>query len=66
MLLSRGIGFLLLVEDGIEVVIEVLCGVFGDDLRCGDVLGVLDWGRHVADVFGFGSSSAFIAFMRFL
>ena len=40
-------------EDGIEVVVEVLCGVFGDDnLRRGDVLGDLDGGRHVAAVIG--------------
>ena len=35
LVLLRGIGLILTHEDGIEVVVEVLCGVFGDDLRCG-------------------------------
>ena len=37
-------------DDGIEIVVEVLCGVFGADLRCGGVLGVLGRVGHVAGV----------------
>ena len=49
--LLRGIGlFLIHEQDGVEVVVEVLCGVFGDDLRCGGVLGVLGRGGHVGSV----------------
>ena len=33
------------------------CGVFGDDLRCGDVLGVLGRGGHVACVIGLAAAS---------
>ena len=50
LVLLRGIGLILTHEDGIEVVVEVLCGVFGDDLRCGGVLGVLGRGAHVGCV----------------
>ena len=44
-------------EDGIELVVELLCGVFGDDLRCGarGVIGVLGR-RHVGSVIGLAAA----------
>ena len=51
LVLLRGIGLFLIHEDGVEVVVEVLYGIFGDDLGCGGVLHVLDRrGGHVGSV----------------
>ena len=50
LVLLTGNGLILIHEDGIELVVELLCGVFGDDLRCGGVLGVLGRGGHVGSV----------------
>ena len=58
--LLTGSGLILFHEDGNEVVVvEVLCGVFGDDLRCGGVLGVLGRAEHVGSVIG-GCISPFV------
>ena len=46
--LLMGSGLILLHEDGIEVVVEALWGVFGDALRCGGALGVLGRGVQVS------------------
>ena len=44
-------------EDGVEVDVDVLCGVFGDNLRCGGVLGVLGREGLVACVIGLAQCS---------